>query len=234
MSQSPARPETADAPRYEILPSILAADFTQLGRDVAAAADAGIRTIQVDVMDGRFVPNISVGLPVVRALKRQGAARLDVHLMIEEPERWIEPFAEAGADVLTIHAEATPHLHRGLQRIRDLGLQAGGAINPATPAAALEEVLELLDVALVMTVNPGFGGQAFLPGPLAKVERLAGLFARRGLPGLVQVDGGIGPSTIRAAADAGARQLVAGSAVFGGGVAEVASRVEALRAALPD
>lgn len=220
--------------RYEILPSILAADFAHLGRDVEAAAEAGIRTVQVDVMDGRFVPNISVGLPVVRALERLGAVRQDVHLMIAEPERWIEAFAKAGADVITIHAEATPHLHRGLQQIRDAGVLAGAAINPATPASALEEVLELLDVALVMTVNPGFGGQAFLPGPLRKVERLASEIARRGLGGRVQVDGGIGPSTIRAAHDAGAREFVAGSSVFGGGPAEVAARVEALKAALED
>lgn len=201
----------------EILPSVLSADFARLGDHVDEALAAGVRTVQVDVMDGRFVPNITIGLPIVRALRRSTKARLDVHLMIVEPERYIEDFVAAGADVLTVHAEATPHLHRTLARIRELGAEAGAAINPATPTAALEEVLELIDVALVMTVNPGFGGQAFIPAALGKVRRLKDCFEERGLPGIVQVDGGIGPATIGAAVAAGARQCVAGSAVFAAG-----------------
>jgi len=215
----------------EILPSVLSADFARLGAHVDEALAAGVRTVQVDVMDGRFVPNITVGLPVVRALRRATTARLDVHLMIAEPERYLEDFAAAGADVLTVHAEATPHLHRALARTRELGVAAGAAINPATPSAALEEVLELIDVALVMTVNPGFGGQAFIPGALSKVRRLAGLFEARGLDGVVQVDGGISCKTIGAAVAAGARQCVAGSAVFAAGK-PVAEALADLRAAM--
>lgn len=216
----------------EIVPSILAADFANLERDVLAATAAGVRTVQVDVMDGRFVPNISVGLPVVRALKARTPARLDVHLMIVEPERWIEPFAEAGASVITVHAEATPHLHRALEAIRAAGVQAGAAINPGTPAGALAEVLPLLDVAVVMSVDPGFGGQRFIDAVLPKITHLADALDAVGKGGLVQVDGGIDATTIGRAVAAGARQCVAGSAVFGAGMS-VEAALRALRAALP-
>ena len=218
-------------PDVEILPSVLSADFARLGAHVDEALAAGIETVQVDVMDGRFVPNITVGLPIVRALRASTEARLDVHLMIEEPERYLEDFAAAGADVLTVHAEATPHLHRALAYIRELGVAAGAAINPSTPVSAIGEVLELVDVALVMTVNPGFGGQAFIPSALSKVRALSEAFSVRGLSGVVQVDGGISTATIRQAVEAGARQCVAGSAVFAAGVS-VADAVAALRAAM--
>lgn len=214
----------------EIIPSILSADFANLERDVRAATDAGIKTVQIDVMDGRFVPNISVGLPVVKALKDCSDAALDVHLMIVEPERWIESFAEAGADVITIHVEASVHLHRALERIRSLGVRAGAAINPATPAAALSEVLPLLDVALVMSVDPGFGGQRFIDSVLPKITALQAALADVGNGGVVQVDGGIDATTIGRAVAAGAMQCVAGSAVFSAGL-PVAEAIRALREA---
>lgn len=214
----------------EILPSILSADFAHLADDIDAVRAAGIRTVQVDVMDGVFVPNISVGLPVVAALKALGTIRLDVHLMITAPERYIDAFVDAGADVLTVHAEATPHLHRALEAIRARGVQAGAAVNPATPTAAIEDVLEVVDVALVMTVNPGFGGQRFIRLCLPKIARLHALARERGLSTVVQVDGGIDASTIGSAVAAGARQCVAGSAVYGAGV-PVAEAVARLRRA---
>jgi len=220
----------AAADAVEVIPSILSADFARLADDIAAVTAAGIRTVQVDVMDGVFVPNISVGLPVVAALKRLGGVRLDVHLMITAPERYIDAFVDAGADVVTVHAEATPHLHRALEAIRSRGAQAGAAINPATPAAAIEDVLELLDVALVMTVNPGFGGQRFIELCLPKVRRLREHIAAGGHATIIQVDGGIDAVTIGPAVRAGARQCVAGSAVYGAGV-PVATAVERLRAA---
>ena len=214
----------------EIIPSILSADFANLERDVRAAMGAGIRTVQVDVMDGRFVPNISVGLPIVRALKAATDVRLDVHLMIVEPERWLVPFAEAGADVITVHVEACTHLHRALEQIRGLGLKAGAAINPSTPSSALSEVIELLDVAVVMTVNPGFGGQRFIASVLPKVTALQARMDAAGHGGEVQVDGGIDVETIGVAATAGARQCVAGSAVFATGL-PISEAVEALNQA---
>lgn len=221
-------PAAADA--VEILPSILSADFARLADDIAAVTAAGIRTVQVDVMDGMFVPNISVGLPVVAALKRLGGVRLDVHLMIAAPERYIDAFVDAGADVVTVHAEATPHLHRALEAIRGRGARAGAAINPATPTAAIEDVLALVDVALVMTVNPGFGGQRFIDLCLPKVRRLRERIAAGGHATVIQVDGGIDAATIGPAVRAGARQCVAGSAVYGAGV-PVATAVARLRAA---
>ncbi len=215
----------------QIVPSILSADFGRLTEHVQEAQAAGIETVQIDVMDGCFVPNITVGLPIVRALKASTDVRLDVHLMIERPERFIDAFAAAGADVLTVHVEASPHLHRSLSRIRELGIEAGAAINPSTPTSAIEDVLHLVDLALVMTVNPGFGGQAFIPEVLPKVTRLRRLFDERSLPGQVQVDGGIGVGTIAAAVQAGASQCVAGSAVFAAGKS-VADAVSDLLAAI--
>jgi len=222
---------TAARRALEIIPSILAADFANLGADVAAAVAAGIHTVQVDVMDGRFVPNISVGVPVVAALKAASSARLDVHLMIEEPERYLEAFAAAGADVLTVHVEATRHVHRALQRVRELGVLAGAAINPGTPPDALGAVLERIDVALIMTVNPGFGGQRFIPEALHSVRTVAEWLAARGLPAAVQVDGGIDAQTIGPAAVAGATQFVAGSSVFQAGV-PIGTAIDRLRAAV--
>lgn len=233
-----ARPASAGAPidpvpAVELIPSILAADFARLADAIDAVRAAGIRTVQVDVMDGVFVPNISVGLPVVAALKALGGIRLDVHLMIVQPERYVQAFIDAGADVLTVHAEATPHLHRALEAIRAGGAAAGAALNPATPTAQIEDVLELVDVALVMTVNPGFGGQRFIRLCLPKIARLHALADQRGLSTVVQADGGIDTATIGPAVAAGARQCVAGSAVYGAGVpvAEAVARLNAAAAA---
>ena len=198
-----------------IAPSILAADFARLGAEVAEAEAAGATMFQVDVMDGRFVPSLSIGLPVLEALRAVTDAFLDVHLMIDNPTEFIEPFAKAGADMLTIHQEVSVHLHRDLHEIRRLGMRAGVAINPSTPAEVLSEVLPLVDLVLVMTVNPGFGGQAFIPAALNKVRTVRQMLAARGLTGVrVQVDGGIGVKTAPAAIEAGADVLVAGSSVF--------------------
>lgn len=219
------------SPAVEIVPSILSADFARLGAAVDEAVAAGIRTVQVDVMDGHFVPNISVGLPVVEALKRSTAARLDVHLMIERPERYVEAFADAGADVLTVHVEACVHLHRTVEHIRSRGLQAGVALNPATPLGVLEEILPEVDVVLIMTVNPGFGGQRFIRSMLPKIARLRDWQARGGHAAAIQVDGGIAADTAPGVVAAGATQLVAGSAVFAAGV-PVAAAVRCLREAI--
>ncbi len=217
-------------PAIEIIPSILSADFGHLAASVDAALAAGIQTVQVDVMDGHFVPNISVGLPVVEALKRTTAARLDVHLMIDRPERFVDAFADAGADVLTVHVEACEHLHRTVEHIRSRGLQAGVALNPATPLGMLEEILPYADLVLIMTVNPGFGGQRFIRSMLPKIARLRDWVARDGYTASIQVDGGIAPDTAGSVAAAGATQLVAGSAVFAAGV-PVAAAVRRLREA---
>jgi ribulose-phosphate 3-epimerase len=198
-----------------IAPSILSADFTRLGEEVRAAEAAGVDRVQIDVMDGRFVPNITFGPRVVRALRPLTSLALEVHLMVTPPERFIEQFAEAGADTLIVHQEATPHLHRALQQIHGLGKKAGVAINPSTPAGVLSEVLGNVDLVLVMTVNPGFGGQDFIPETLGKIHELRRTLTARGLGCELEVDGGIHERTAPLAVEAGADVLVAGSAVFG-------------------
>lgn len=211
-----------------IAPSILAADYTRLGEQVRAAEEAGARWFQIDVMDGHYVPNISIGLPVLESLRPVTDAFLDVHLMIDNPEAFIDPFAEAGADLITIHQEASTHLHEDIHRIRELGVCAGVAINPSTPAETLSEILPFVDLALVMTVNPGFGGQAFIESAVPKVERVRRMAAERGITDLhVQVDGGIDPGTAPVAAAAGASVFVAGSSVFRGS-GDIATNFRAL------
>lgn len=214
-----------------IAPSILAADFAHLGDAIAQAAAAGAASIHFDVMDGRFVPNISIGLPVLASVRRATTLPIEAHLMIVEPERYAEAFAHAGADIVTVHTEATAHLNRVLSSIREAGSVPGVTLNPATPLVMIEEVLPLVGLVLVMSINPGFGGQQYLPASTARIARLAEMRAERALDFIIEVDGGINPTTIHAAADAGCDLMVAGTAVFGAHGA-VAANIEALRAAL--
>jgi ribulose-phosphate 3-epimerase len=212
----------------KIVPSILSADIARLGDQVREAEAGGADFVQVDVMDGHFVPNITFGPLVVMSLRPITKMALDVHLMIEQPERYLEAFARAGADILTVHQEATVHLHRTLQAIRDLGVRPGVAINPATPLTMIEEVLDMVDVVLVMTVNPGFGGQKFIQGVVPKLVELRRRLDERGLRPEVEVDGGIDAETAPVVVRAGATALVAGSAVFNGH-APIAQNIAALR-----
>jgi len=198
----------------KLAPSILSADFAELGAQVAAAEHGGADRIHVDVMDGHFVPNLTIGPVVVHSLRRVTRLPLDCHLMIEEPDRYLEAFAEAGADSITVHAEGAVHLHRTIQRIKALGKRAGVAINPATPAVVLEEIAVDADLILVMTVNPGFGGQAFIRSTLPKIRRVRQLIDRVQPACELEVDGGIDVDTAPLVVDAGARVLVAGSAIF--------------------
>ena len=211
-----------------IEPSVLSADFTRLGESVRDGEAAGVEGFQVDVMDGRFVPNITFGQGVVGALRSVVSGVLDVHLMIVEPERYLADFAEAGADRLMVHLEACLHLHRVLQQIHDLGVEAAVAINPSTPLCALEEVLDLTDVIQVMTVNPGFGGQAFIHSQVDKIRRLRQTLEDRGLEISIAVDGGIGPATAPLVVEAGATILVAGSSIYNS-KATVEENVAAIR-----
>ncbi len=207
-----------------IAPSILSADFAALGEAVAAIERGGADLIHVDVMDGHFVPNITIGPPVVRSLKRVATVPLDVHLMITDPDRYIEAFVEAGAAMVSVHVEVLPHLHRTVHAIKALGAKAGVVINPATPVAALEEIAADVDFVLVMSVNPGFGGQSFIPGSERKVAAVRALLDRAGNRSPVEIDGGIDAGNIGRVVAAGARIIVAGSAVFHSGDPERATR----------
>jgi ribulose-phosphate 3-epimerase len=215
----------------KIAPSILSADFTRLGEQIAECEAAGADWIHIDVLDGHFAPNISMGPVVVEAARRATRLPLDVHLMIAAPERYLADFARAGADHLTVHVEACPHLHRTLQQIKELGKRAGVALNPATPAASLSEVLSEADLILVMTVNPGFSGQKFIPSTLPKIRQLREGLEARGLTTDIEVDGGVDASTAPLAAGAGATAFVAASAVFKTG-RSVAESIAQLRRSL--
>ena len=195
-------------------PSLLSSDYSRLGEELAALEEAGLSWVHWDVMDGSFVPNITFGPPVIANLRKKSSLFFDVHLMIREPERHLQAFADAGAQMLTVHAEACLHLERTVSEIRRLGMQAGVALNPATPLCFVEEVLDSLDMVLVMTVNPGFGGQSFIPNSYAKIGRLADAICQRGCKALIQVDGGVTPDNTAELVEAGAAVLVSGSAFF--------------------
>jgi ribulose-phosphate 3-epimerase len=212
-----------------IAPSILASDFSRLGEEARAVEAAGADWLHVDVMDGHFVPNITIGPEVVKALKPHVKIPFDVHLMIAPVDPYLEAFAEAGADILSVHPEAGPHLHRTLRRIRELGAKAGVVFNPSTDPSAIEWIIEEVDLVLVMSVNPGFGGQSFIASQLRKIERLRRMIDASGCDVVLEVDGGVTPQTAPACLSAGATALVAGSAVFKGGPDRYADNIRALR-----
>jgi ribulose-phosphate 3-epimerase len=217
-----------------IVASVLGADYARLGQEVAELEAAGVDRIQWDIMDGHFVPNLSFSADVVAACRPHATLPYEAHLMVEDPDPWLQPFAAAGCDTVLVHAEASRHLHRTLSRIRDLGVRSGVALNPATPLECVRNVLDLVDVLLVMTVNPGFGGQAYLETMEGKVAEARGLIARSGLPTLIEVDGGISAATAPGAVRAGAQLLVAGSAILAHPESRPAAVAELRRSLQPD
>jgi ribulose-phosphate 3-epimerase len=217
-----------------IVASVLGADYARLGQEVAELAAAGVDRIQWDIMDGRFVPNLSFSADVVAACRPHATLPYEAHLMVQDPDPWLQPFAAAGCDTVLVHAEASRHLHRTLSRIRDLGVRSGVALNPATPLECVRHVLDLVDVLLVMTVNPGFGGQAYLQTMEGKVAEARGLIARSGLQTLIEVDGGISAATAPGAVRAGAQLLVAGSAILAHPEGRPAAVAELRRSLQPD
>ena len=214
-----------------ICPSILASDFARLGEEVRALETAGADWIHVDVMDGHFVPNLTMGPDIVKAIRPHTGLPFDVHLMVAPVDPWLEAYRDAGADILTVHPESGPHLHRTLGRIRQLGAKAGVVLNPGTPLNVLEEVIDLVDLVLLMSVNPGFGGQSFIPSSLRKIERARALLDAAGSKAHLQVDGGVTSANAAACVAAGADALVAGSFVFKGGADAYAANIRALKAA---
>ncbi len=224
----------SDMQQFMLAPSILSADFSRLGEEIRAVEKAGADVIHVDVMDGHFVPNITIGPPVVASVRRITDLPLDVHLMIADADRYIDDFARAGADWITVHVEACPHLHRTVGRIRELGKKAGVVLNPATPLVSLDEILGDIDLVMLMSVNPGFGGQSFIRSSINKIRTLRKTIEERGLAGGIEVDGGVSPATIEDVAGAGGNIFVAGSAVFGEeDYAGVISRMKSACSAAP-